>query len=83
MIEYKLPDKTKSATIAEPKHFHRLNKRLVVFTRLIFAADPDVTSWVFTSGLVLLNQTDASSIVCSQFNSKDNMVLCDVHVLFN
>jgi deoxyadenosine/deoxycytidine kinase len=31
MIGHKLPNKTKSATVAEPKYFHHLNKPLGLF----------------------------------------------------
>jgi hypothetical protein len=31
MIRHKLPNKTKNATVAEPKLFHHLNDRLAVF----------------------------------------------------
>jgi hypothetical protein len=33
MIEHKLPNKTKSATVAEPKLFHQLNKPAIFLQR--------------------------------------------------
>jgi hypothetical protein len=35
MIGHKLPNKTKSATVAEPKFFHQLNNPLVVDVSLL------------------------------------------------
>jgi hypothetical protein len=40
MIRYKLPNKTKNTTIAEPKLFHQLNKPVVKYPAPIWAWAP-------------------------------------------